>query len=363
MNDIGEVFISYSHDNVEHIQRVLELSNKLRSEGIDCVLDQYEVSPSEGWPRWMDKKIRDARFVLMICTESYYKRVMGEEEPGKGHGVRWEGNLIYQHIYNAGTENTKFIPVIFDTQHRAYIPTPLQGASNYCVNTQEGYDDLYYRLLNKPKAEKPELGKLRPLPEKPVKTNPIMYLTGPIDVDLWNKAKWRATFFMGHPERPPILGLAFENEEAAREIFETWHERYGETDEYEELRISIIEGEIQDEEPGYSVHVGSDPDAAIKRFKDAGYEFDVDDDLMMMVSRINRMNPPEGSKNLEMFKESYKTFKTYFLAPGVISEDRRQLKPIIELGIYKGKIHFRNVDDIGRNDIDSVVLGTGRIER
>lgn len=363
MNDIGEVFISYSHDNVEHIQRVLDLSNKLRSEGIDCILDQYEVSPPEGWPRWMDKKIRVARFVLMICTESYYKRVMGEEEPGKGHGVRWEGNLIYQHIYNAGTENTKFIPVVFDRLHRAYIPTPLQGATNYCVNTQEGYDDLYCRLLNKPKAQKPKLGKLRPLPEKPVKTNPKMYLTGPIDVDLWNKAKWRATFFIGHPERPPILGLAFENEEAAREIFETWHERYGENDEYEELRISIIEGEIKDEEPGYSVHVGSDPDAAIKRFKDAGYEFDVDDDLMMMVSRINRMNPPEGSKNLEMFKESYKAFKTYFLAPGVLSEDRRRLKPIIELGIYKGKIHFKNVDEIGKNDIDSVVLGTGRVER
>ena len=51
-----EVFISYSHDTVEHVEAVLELSDRLRSEGIDCVLDQYEVSPPEGWPRWMDKK-------------------------------------------------------------------------------------------------------------------------------------------------------------------------------------------------------------------------------------------------------------------------------------------------------------------
>lgn len=361
MADIGEVFISYSHDDVEHVQRVLELSNKLRSEGINCILDQYEVSPPEGWPCWMDKKIRDAQFVLMICTEFYYKRVMREEEPGKGHGVLWERNLIYQHIYNAGSENTKFIPVIFDTAHRAHIPTPLQGATYYCVNTQEGHDDLYFRLLNKPKAEKSELGKLRPLPEKPVKTNPIMYLTGPIDVDLWNKAKWRATFFMEHRDLPPILGLAFENEAAAREIFETWHKRYGKNDEYEELRVSIIEGDIEGEEPGYSVHVGSDPDSAIKRFKGAGYEFD--DGLTMMVSRVNRMTPPEGSNNLEKFKESYRAAKTYFLAPGVISANRQQLKPIIELGIYKGKIHFRNIDEIGKNDLDSVVLGTGSVER
>lgn len=353
----GEVFISYSQDSVNHIQRVLELSNKLRNEGVDCVLDQYEASPSEGWPLWMDKKIRDAQYVLMICTEAYYRRVMREEAPGKGLGVRWEGNLIYQYIYNAGTENTKFVPVIFDPSHRSYIPTPLQGASYFCVDTQEGYEDLYNRLLNRPKAEKPALGKLRPLPQKPVKTNPIIYLTGPIDVDLWNKAKWGATFFVCYPGYPPVLGLAFEDESAARKIFETWHQRYGENDEYEELRISIIEGDIPGKNPGYSVHVGSDSDATIRRLKDAGCAFD--DDVMMMVSRINRMNPSVESTNLESFKQYYKAFKTYFLAPGVLGEDRQSIKPLLELGIYKNKVHLRHVSEIGpNNDVDGVIFMT-----
>src|SRR5438132_13608467 len=92
----GEVFISYSWDSEAHRRAVLELSNRLRSEGIDCVIDQYEVSPRDGWPRWMDKKIRDPRLILMICTETYCKRVMGEESPDKGMGVRWEGGLIYR---------------------------------------------------------------------------------------------------------------------------------------------------------------------------------------------------------------------------------------------------------------------------
>jgi hypothetical protein len=35
-------FISYSHDSKEHQDKVLKLANKLRSEGIDCALDQYE---------------------------------------------------------------------------------------------------------------------------------------------------------------------------------------------------------------------------------------------------------------------------------------------------------------------------------
>ena len=45
---------------------------KLRNEGIDCMLDQYETSPPEGWPRWMDKQIRDANFVLMVCAQTGY---------------------------------------------------------------------------------------------------------------------------------------------------------------------------------------------------------------------------------------------------------------------------------------------------
>jgi DNA polymerase III epsilon subunit-like protein len=46
------VFLSYSHDPAEHGDAVLALSNRLREEGIDCCLDQYEESPSEGWPMW-----------------------------------------------------------------------------------------------------------------------------------------------------------------------------------------------------------------------------------------------------------------------------------------------------------------------
>src|SRR4051812_33191460 len=89
---VGEVFISYSWDNEAHLKTVLDLSNRLRSEGIDCVLDQYEESPPEGWPRWMDRKIRDSRLVLMICTETYYKRIMGDAASDQGLGVKWEGS-------------------------------------------------------------------------------------------------------------------------------------------------------------------------------------------------------------------------------------------------------------------------------
>jgi hypothetical protein len=159
-----KVFISYSHDSLEHADRVRELSDRLRRDGIDCIIDQYEVSPPEGWPRWTEKQIGGADFVLMICTETYYRRVMGEEKPGAGLGVRWEGHLIYQHIYNPGTVNAKFIPVLLEAGEIKHIPTILQGVAHYRADTEKGYEDLYRYLTNQPRHLKQPLGKLRTLP-------------------------------------------------------------------------------------------------------------------------------------------------------------------------------------------------------
>lgn len=86
-----KVFISYSHDSIEHKRRVRNLSDRLRREGIDSNIDQYEQSPSEGWPRWMERQIEEADFVLVVCTETYERRFRGVEEPGRGLGGSWEG--------------------------------------------------------------------------------------------------------------------------------------------------------------------------------------------------------------------------------------------------------------------------------
>ena len=158
------VFISYSHDSPAHADRVLELSDRLRAEGVDCILDQYEAPPPEGWPLWMDKNIGSADFVLMICTPTYFRRVMHMEEPGTGLGIKWEGNLIYNRLYRADSNNTQFVPVLFEDCLPEHIPTPLQGASYYRLPQQ--YDDLYRRLTNQMRIQKPELGKLRQLPPR-----------------------------------------------------------------------------------------------------------------------------------------------------------------------------------------------------
>ena len=67
-----QVFISYSHDSDEHRTFVRELSDRLRNEGLDCLIDQYiNGFPEEGWQRWMENQIEAADFVLLVCTETY----------------------------------------------------------------------------------------------------------------------------------------------------------------------------------------------------------------------------------------------------------------------------------------------------
>jgi hypothetical protein len=92
------VFISYSHDSQEHMDSVLALSDRLRADGIDCIIDQYETSPSEGWAHWCDRQIEEADFVLVVFTEIYEQRFKGIDSTGKGKGAKWEGAIITQEL-------------------------------------------------------------------------------------------------------------------------------------------------------------------------------------------------------------------------------------------------------------------------
>jgi TIR domain/AAA-like domain len=187
MNPPPKVFISYSWDSEAHKERVLDLANRLRAEGIDCQLDQYEVSPPQGWARWMTEQIEQADYVLAICTETYKRRATGQEEPDQGLGVTWEGMLLRDYIYQNRALNTKSIPVLFSLDDKTHIPAFLGTVSFYVLDT--GYEQLYRHLTDQPETVKPELGKLTPLPPKskasppdPAKSPPEQAKASPLDI-------------------------------------------------------------------------------------------------------------------------------------------------------------------------------------
>jgi SEFIR domain len=162
MSNNIRAFISYSHDSRDHEKRVLALSERLRKDGIEAQVDQYvNGTPPEGWARWMLDQLDEAEFVLLVCTETYYRRFRGHEQPGKGKGADWEGALITQAIYDARSRTVKFVPILFDSDDERYIPEPLRSATCYTMNSETTYEGLYDFLLGQAGMEPGPLGNVR----------------------------------------------------------------------------------------------------------------------------------------------------------------------------------------------------------
>jgi hypothetical protein len=52
------VFISYSWDSEEHKKWVLDLANKLVKEGVNVILDRYELRPGKSLPHFVETSIK-----------------------------------------------------------------------------------------------------------------------------------------------------------------------------------------------------------------------------------------------------------------------------------------------------------------
>ena len=136
MADAPRVFLSYSHDSDEHAARVLALADTLRDLGIHVILDRYvHPAPDEGWPLWMDTRHDEADFVLMVCTETYLRRVLGQEEPGRAR--RAVGGADLQRIYYGQPRRSRFIPVLLLGAEPTHIPDPVRGHNQYQIATYD----------------------------------------------------------------------------------------------------------------------------------------------------------------------------------------------------------------------------------
>jgi hypothetical protein len=94
-----------------------------------------------------------ADFVLVVCTETYYRCFRGQEEPGKG--ADWEGNLIALEIYDAKSKTTKFAE-------------PFRGHIHYLLNSEDSYAGLYAFLTGQAGARPGQLGSLKTLAREQV---------------------------------------------------------------------------------------------------------------------------------------------------------------------------------------------------
>jgi Effector-associated domain 7/NB-ARC domain/TIR domain len=166
--EVPRIFISYSHNtNIsDYKDRILALADRLREDGVDAKIDQYKTTPPEGWPRWVLNQVEWADFVLVACSEEYDRRFRGNEAYGKGKGGTWEGGVIIQELYDAQGNNSKFIPIVLNSEDSKFIPSSLRGTTYYRLDANDDYDSLYRYLTNQPETPEPPVRKLKQLPPR-----------------------------------------------------------------------------------------------------------------------------------------------------------------------------------------------------
>jgi hypothetical protein len=153
------VFVSYSQDSDAHKQRVLALTQALRGDGIEAIVDQFVDNPEQGWARWMLDELAAAQFVLLVVSEAYRKKAEDQVPRGVGRGVKWESHMTLQEIYDADARNVKFIPVLLEGVTDAAIPQALRAWTYH--RWPEDSEGLLRRLLAQPKVVPAPLGPIK----------------------------------------------------------------------------------------------------------------------------------------------------------------------------------------------------------
>lgn len=151
-----KVFASYSHDSDEHKQWVLKLCTKLVENGVEVILDQWDLGAGDDRILFMERGVRDSDRVLVICTDTYVKKTDSRQ-----HGAGYEGYIITAELVeDTGTD--KFIPIIRQPSDEDKRPTFLMPKVYINFSDDDQFDISFEHLLREihgaPLHLKPPLG-------------------------------------------------------------------------------------------------------------------------------------------------------------------------------------------------------------
>lgn len=157
-----KLFISYSWSSPEHEDWVLQLANELVENGVDVILDKWNLKEGHDATAFMEKMVTDPEIqkVILICDKKY-----AEKADGRSGGVGKETQIITGEIYEK-VEQDKFVAVISekDDNDKPFVPTYYKSRIYIDLSGQELYAGNFEQLLrwifNKPLHIKPELGKI-----------------------------------------------------------------------------------------------------------------------------------------------------------------------------------------------------------
>ena len=161
MEDIKpKTFISYSWSSQGHRENIRVYAERLMSDGVDVILDQWDLREGQDKYSFMEKMIIDPKVthVIIFCDKTYSKKADDRKA-----GVGAESQIISKEIYDKVGQK-KFIPVVCekDETGEPYLPVFLKSRIWIDFSSPElamvNWEILIRALYNKPIHQKPELG-------------------------------------------------------------------------------------------------------------------------------------------------------------------------------------------------------------
>lgn len=136
-----KVFISYSHDSEEHKNWVLQLATRLRHNGVDVILDQFNLKLGRDLPSFMEQGLSESKRVIAICSDEYVKKANSL----KG-GAGYEKYILTAELMN-NIDTDWIIPLIRNNTGEKKMPTFLGGRYYISFEDPSLYEAKYEELL------------------------------------------------------------------------------------------------------------------------------------------------------------------------------------------------------------------------
>lgn len=169
------VFISYSHESREHVERVRRLYELLRANGVDARADFTAQELPQDWGLWTEEQVTAADRILVVTSAEYRRQASRAEAEPTGSGVRYEAKFLRDAmVRNQKAAIERFPLVLLPGISDDEVPRLFEGGqTRYRVDplTGEGVDRLLRVLTGQPGYVEPDLGAAPTLTrDKPVST-------------------------------------------------------------------------------------------------------------------------------------------------------------------------------------------------
>jgi hypothetical protein len=142
-----KLFISYAWESGEYREWVRRLAARFCEDGVEARLDYWHLQPTDTIPEFMNREVRQADWVLVLCSPAYKSKVHATEEGQRSTGVGWEARLLTSRLF-ISSEN-KILAALAKGAWTEAAPDFLQGQIYSDLSDPRTFEANYKTLLQR----------------------------------------------------------------------------------------------------------------------------------------------------------------------------------------------------------------------